>query len=91
MPEISVKVGSSVGLHARPAAIFANAAAACPVVVTVRKVDGEPVQARSVLSVLTLDARQGDELILEAEGEGAEEALRRLAELLTEDHDKAGA
>jgi len=88
MPERTVKVGSSVGLHARPAAIFVQAAAAQPVKVTVNKPGGTPVDSRSILSVLALDARGGDEIVLTADGDGAEQALDALAELVSRDLDK---
>ena len=55
MPERRVNVGSKVGLHARPAAMFVQAAAKQPVKVTIAKAGGDPVDARSILSVLALD------------------------------------
>ncbi|WP_433790953.1 HPr family phosphocarrier protein [Actinoplanes sp. CA-252034] len=87
MPTRTVTVGSSSGLHARPAKIFVEAAAKAPVKVTIRSGDRKPVPAKSMLSVLALGARQGTEVILEAEGEGADEALDTLAELLAKDLD----
>jgi phosphocarrier protein len=88
MPERTVVVGSSVGLHARPAAMFVQAAAAQPVKITVAKPGGTPVDARSILSVLALDARGGDEIVLTAEGDGAEQALDVLVALVSRDLDK---
>jgi len=88
MPERTVVIGSTVGLHARPAAIFVQAAAAQPVKVTIAKVGGKPVDARSILSVLALDARGGQEIVLAADGDGAEAALDSLAGLLSRDLDK---
>jgi phosphocarrier protein len=87
MPERRVAVGSKVGLHARPAAMFVQAAAKQPVKVTIAKVGGDPVDARSILSVLALDARGGDEVVLVAEGDGADEALDELAALVARDLD----
>ena len=87
MPERRVAVGSKVGLHARPAAMFVQAAAKQPVKVTIAKVGGDPVDARSILSVLALDARGGDEIVLVAEGDGAEQALDELAALVARDLD----
>jgi phosphocarrier protein HPr len=84
-------IGSAVGLHARPAAVFVQAAVRAPVAVTIAKGDGEPVDARSILFVLTLGAAQGDEVVLRAEGEGAEEALDSLVALLEQDLDAAEA
>jgi phosphocarrier protein HPr len=87
MPERRVKVGSKVGLHARPAAVLAKAAAAAPVAITIRKDDGQPVAASSVLSLMTLGAMHGDEVVLAAEGAGADTALDEIAALVVADLD----
>ena len=87
MPERRVVIGSKVGLHARPAAMFVQAAAKQPVKVTIAKSGGDPVDARSILSVLALDARGGDEVVLTAEGDGADQALDELAALVARDLD----
>ena len=91
MPEKTVVVGSSVGLHARPAALFVQAAARQPVKVKIAKPGGEPVDARSILLVLGLDARGGEDVILSAEGDGAEQALEELATVVATNHDAAAA
>jgi len=88
MPERKVKVASSVGLHARPATLFVQAAAKQPVKVTIAKAGGDPVDARSVLFVLGLDVRNGDEITLAAEGDGADAALDELTRVLETDLDK---
>lgn len=87
MSERTVVVASSVGLHARPARLFVQTAAAQPVKVTIAKPDGEAVDAASILSILALDAKGGDQVVLRAEGEGAEEALDALEAFLKIDHD----
>ena len=87
MAERTVTIGSRVGLHARPASLFVQAATAQPVPVRVAKPGGEPVDARSILSVLALDARGGEEVILLADGDGAEAALDELAALVASDLD----
>ncbi|GAA2657564.1 HPr family phosphocarrier protein [Paractinoplanes durhamensis] len=87
MPTRTVAVGSASGLHARPARLFVEAAAAAPVKVTIRVGEKKPVPARSMLSVLALGARCGTEVTLEADGDGADEALAGLAELLARDLD----
>ena len=91
MSEVRVTVGSSVGLHARPAALFVQAASKQPVPVTISKDGGDPVDARSILSVIALDARGGDEVVLRADGARADEALRELSELVAADHDSEPA
>jgi phosphocarrier protein HPr len=87
--ERRVVVGSKVGLHARPAALFVQAAARQPVRITVAKEGKDPVDARSILSVLGLDVRGGDEVILAADGDGAEAevAVDAMAELVAKDLD----
>jgi phosphocarrier protein HPr len=87
MPSRTVAVGSRSGLHARPATMFVAAAGAQPVPVRI-SVEGKPaVPAASILSVLALGAKQGTEVTLEADGEGAEAALEHLADLLARDLD----
>ena len=85
MPQRTVTVASRVGLHARPAAVFVKAASAAALPVTIAKEGKGAVNARSILAVLGLDVRGGEQVVLDADGDGAEEILDRLAELLTED------
>jgi phosphocarrier protein HPr len=87
MAERRAVVGSKVGLHARPAARFVKAAARQPVKVTVAKAGAEPVDAASILDVVTLDVHGGEEVILVAEGDGAEQALDELVAVVEADHD----
>lgn len=87
MPERTVAVGSATGLHARPAKLFVEAAMRQPVQVRIRVGDRPAVSARSLLSVLTLGAKQGTEVTIEADGDQADEALDTLAALLVRDLD----
>jgi phosphocarrier protein HPr len=77
-----VVVGSKVGLHARPAAFFVQAANRLPVAVTIAKEGMKPIRAGSILMVLGLDVRWGEEVVLCADGDGAEPALNKLADLV---------
>ena len=82
-----VTVGSRVGLHARPAALIAQKAAALEATVKIG-VDGKrSVDACSPLLLMTLGASQGDEVVIEAEGPGASEALEEIAALVEADLD----
>lgn len=87
MAQRAVVVGSRVGLHARPASLFVKAAAAQAMPITIRMGDKPAVDARSILRVLALGAKNGDTVILEAEGDGAESALEAVATVVAEDHD----
>lgn len=81
MPERTVTLPNPSGLHARPAKVFAKAAAAAPGEVALAKGDRE-VNASSVLSVLTLDCHQGDRITVRVEGEDAEATLDELVGLI---------
>lgn len=92
MAEISrtIRVGSSNGLHARPAKLFAQAAKGSGFPVTVAKDSGTPVNAASILSVISLGVEHGDyvTLVVDTDDQSAgESALDALAEILTTDHD----
>lgn len=82
--ERTAKVGSKSGLHARPAAIFVQSAKGFHSQVTLSK-NEKTVNGKSILSILTLGAEQGDQVILKAEGDDAESALDKLASLLEGD------
>ncbi len=80
-------IGSSVGLHARPANLFVQEVTKLGLPVTVQKEGRPPVDARSLLGIMTLGVKGGETVTLAAEGEGAEEALDQLVEFLSIDHD----
>ncbi|MEV6315502.1 HPr family phosphocarrier protein [Streptomyces sp. NPDC051776] len=84
MVERRVTVGWAEGLHARPASIFVRAATAAGVPVTIAKADGNPVNAASMLAVLGLGAKGGDEIVLASDADGADVPLDRLAKLVSE-------
>jgi len=80
-------IGSSVGLHARPASLFVQAAKATGLPVTIAREGGDPVDARSILNVMGLGARKGDVVTLTADGAGSDQVLDSLATLLERDLD----
>ncbi|MCI2423042.1 HPr family phosphocarrier protein [Saccharopolyspora sp. K220] len=84
-----VRIAASVGLHARPAALLAQAAAAQSELVTIAKIvdgaAGPPVDARSTLGLMALGAKHGEEVELTSSSEAA---LDELATVLEHDPDK---
>jgi phosphotransferase system HPr (HPr) family protein len=84
MPSIDIVVNHSVGLHARPAAEFVKTASSfpCDIQVCNLTTQGDPVNAKSILSVLTLGVNKGHSIRVDAEGEAAEQALSRIQELV---------
>lgn len=87
MPQRTVVVASRVGLHVRPASIFTQAVAASGADVTIAKPGEEPVDASSILMVMAMGVGGGEEVVLEAEGDGAEGVLDELVALLETDLD----
>jgi len=79
MPSKSVIVGSAVGLHARPAAIIAEAAGSLDSSVTINGVD-----AGSSLMIMTLGAKKGD--TVEVAGDDGP-AVEKIADLVERDLD----
>ena len=87
MASRTVTIASSVGLHARPASMFVQAASDTGLDVEIGRPGEESVDATSILGVMALGAKHGEEVVLTAEGDGAEEALDSLVALLSRDLD----
>ena len=88
MVERTVRIGSTHGLHARPAKLFAQAAAASGIPVTIAKAGGAPVNAASILGVIALGIEQGDYVTIVADGGDEQACSTSSCELLTTDHDE---
>ena len=88
MSERTVIVASSVGLHARPASLFSQAAAKTGVTIILTSAAGKSVNAASILGVLSLGVGHGEQVTLSSDAEGADAALDELAALLAIDLDK---
>jgi len=88
MPSAHVTVGSTSGLHARPASLFSQAALATGATVTIAKADAKAVNAASILGLLTLGVGHGEEVTLTTEGDNADAALATLVALLESNLDE---
>jgi phosphocarrier protein len=80
MPSKTVTVGSAIGLHARPAAIIAEAVVTAGVPVTLSVDGGEPVDAGSALMIMTLGAAKGAQVTVESDDEAALQTVVNLVE-----------
>jgi phosphocarrier protein HPr len=80
--ERRVTIVNELGLHARPAAEFVKLASSYESDIRLSK-DGDSVNGKSIMGVMTLAAECGAELIVRAEGADAEEAVIALEELVT--------
>lgn len=87
MASKTVKVGSSVGLHARPASIIADAAAEFDediFLALVGEEEDDETDAASSLMIMALGAEQGDEVTVTSENA---EAVEKIAALIEQDLD----
>lgn len=76
-----IVVKNKLGLHARPAALFVQAANKFDSHITVEK-DNEKVNGKSIMGILMLGAERGSSIIVEAEGPDAEIAISELERLV---------
>lgn len=85
--ERTVVVASQVGLHARPASVFTQAAQSCGLDVTIGRPGQDPVNAASILQVMGLGVQNGEQVTLAADGPDAGSVLDELVALLATDLD----
>ena len=81
MASRTVDVLNKRGLHARASAKFVTLASSQAAEVEVEK-DGSKVCGTSIMGLMMLGAAMGDSITISAVGEGAEEAVAALAELV---------
>ena len=72
-----IVVKNKLGLHARPAALFVQAANKFDSRIIVEK-DNEKVNGKSIMGILMLGAECGSTIIIEAEGQDAQTAISEL-------------
>lgn len=81
MYEKKVTLTNEIGLHARPASIFIRAAVQFPCDIIVEK-DGRSYNAKSIMSILSMSASNGEGLTIRASGENEEEAVKSLVDVI---------
>lgn len=81
---IELRIEHGVGLHARPAALFVETASGFTSLITIENLSSgsAPVNAKSILSVLTSGVEHGHRIRISADGEDAEAALQALSALV---------
>ncbi len=75
-------IRNSLGLHARSAVRIVELASQYESFISLEK-DGNVVDAKSVLSLLTLECPMGSKVLLRAEGEDSRAAVEALTDLIT--------
>jgi phosphocarrier protein HPr len=84
MVETVIAVNHNVGLHARPASLFVQAAKKFASDITVRNVTSgsKTVNAKSIIGLLGLGVQQGNQIHIQASGADAEAAITTLQGLI---------
>jgi phosphotransferase system HPr (HPr) family protein len=84
MAEIRVVVTHKVGLHARPASMFVQTANKFKSQIKVQNLtsNGNLVDAKSIIMVLTLGVMKDHEILIQAEGPDGDAALAALKTLV---------
>jgi phosphotransferase system HPr (HPr) family protein len=84
MAEATIQVKNKVGLHARPASLFVQTAAKFSSKIKVKNLtaNGNSVDAKSIIMVLTLGVMKDHEVVIQTEGADAEAALDALKTLI---------
>jgi len=81
MLEKNVRIKNKLGLHARAAVKFMNVANRFVASVRIEK-DGNDIDGKSILGILTLAAVQGSEITLKISGKDEKQALKALVALI---------
>lgn len=81
MPEESLTITNTIGLHARPAALLVKTAAEFKSDIVIVK-EGRAVNAKSLLSLMGAAVRQGDVIIVRTSGEDEQAALAAITALI---------
>lgn len=83
MREFTHVIADPLGLHARPAGMLVKAAAAYKSAITITAPTGK-ADAKRIMAVMRLAAKQGNTLTVTCEGEDEEAAAAGLQAFLTE-------
>ena len=81
MKSFTAEIIDPVGLHARPATIAVSVASKFKSDVTI-SFDGQEVNMKSILNIISLGATPGSEITIKTDGEDEEEALKTIEETL---------
>ena len=83
MKEFRYTITDPEGIHARPAGELIKAVKDFASKITITK-DGKVADAKSIFSVMGLAVKQGQEIVITAEGDDEEEAITAIEQFLKE-------
>ena len=85
----TITIENPLGLHARPAAVFVQEASRFSSEIQVVRGDIR-VSGKSIMGIMMLAAEQGAEIVVEVDGEDAQECIEALSVVLSTDLEKDG-
>lgn len=80
MIKATVQLNNGHGLHARPASLITKLATKYKSKIEMT-LDTKTIDCKSVIGILSLGAKNGTELVLQAEGPDASEAIQEIQQL----------
>lgn len=83
MPKKEVEIVNKLGLHARASAKLTQLAGSFPCEVWMER-NKRRINAKSIMGVMMLAAGKGATVVIDCEGERAEEALSAIAQLIAD-------
>jgi phosphocarrier protein len=83
MPKAEVEIINKLGLHARASAKLTQLAGSFPCEVWMER-NGRRINAKSIMGVMMLAAGKGSKVVVDCEGERADEALAALSALVAD-------
>ncbi|MFA6313022.1 MAG: HPr family phosphocarrier protein [Sterolibacterium sp.] len=83
MPKVEAEILNQLGLHARASAKLTQLAGSFPCEVWMER-NKRRINAKSIMGVMMLAAGKGSKVLIETEGERAEEAMQALLALIAD-------
>lgn len=77
MREFNYTITDAQGIHARPAGLLVKLASGYPCKITIAK-DGREVDAKRIMGVMSLGAKQGHVVTIKSDGENEADAIAAL-------------
>jgi phosphocarrier protein HPr len=81
--ELNLQIQNQAGLHARPAAMFAQKASSFKSNIMIFK-EGKNANAKSIISIMGLGVKKGDVLLVKIDGPDAADAGAALKKIVDE-------
>lgn len=83
MKEFSYVIKDSLGIHARPAGLLVKKASTFKSDITILK-NQKAVDLKKIFGIMSLGAKQGEQITIKISGEDEEEALAAIEEFIKE-------